>query len=98
VVEGPIGVGKTTLAKNLARTFNYDTLLEHTHDNPFLERYYQNRKATALPTQLYFLFERVKQLQALRQGDMFEPVRIADFLMEKDQLFAQVTRGSSVRR
>lgn len=91
VVEGPIGVGKTTLAKNLAQTFHYDTLLERTDDNPFLERFYQDRKNTALPTQLYFLFQRAKQLEALRQGDMFEPVRIADFLMEKDQLFAQVT-------
>ena len=91
VVEGPIGVGKTTLAKNLAATFNYDTLLERSDDNPFLERFYQNQRATALPTQLYFLFQRAKQLQELRQGDMFEPVRISDFLMEKDQLFAQVT-------
>ena len=90
-IEGPIGVGKTTLAKNLARTFGYDTLLEQADDNPFLERFYQDRRATALPTQLHFLFQRTKQLQALKQTDLFEPVRIADFLMEKDQLFAQVT-------
>ncbi len=90
-IEGPIGVGKTTLAKNLAHTFGYDTLLEQADDNPFLERFYQDRKATALPTQLHFLFQRAKQLQELRQADMFEPVHIADFLMEKDQLFAQVT-------
>ncbi|GAB1258966.1 deoxynucleoside kinase [Aurantivibrio plasticivorans] len=90
-VEGPIGVGKTTLAKNLAQTFGYDTLLEQAEDNPFLERFYQNQRVNALPTQLHFLFQRAKQIQALRQGDMFEPVRIADFLMEKDQLFAQVT-------
>lgn len=90
-IEGPIGVGKTTLAKNLAKTFGYETLLECTGDNPFLERFYQNQAASALPTQLHFLFQRAKQLKELRQGDMFEPVRIADFLMEKDQLFAQVT-------
>ena len=90
-IEGPIGVGKTTLAKNLARTFGYDTLLERADDNPFLERFYQNRRASALPTQLHFLFQRAKQLQELKQNDLFEPVRIADFLMEKDQLFAQVT-------
>ncbi|MEX1033678.1 MAG: deoxynucleoside kinase [Cellvibrionaceae bacterium] len=90
-VEGPIGVGKTTLAKNLAKTFGYETLLESTDNNPFLERFYQDQRASALPTQLHFLFQRAKQLQELRQGDMFEPVRIADFLMEKDQLFAQVT-------
>ena len=89
-IEGPIGVGKTTLAKNLARTFGYETLLERAEDNPFLERFYQNRRASALPTQLHFLFQRAKQLQEIKQNDLFEPVRIADFLMEKDQLFAQV--------
>lgn len=89
-VEGPIGVGKTTLAKRLAQTFNYDMLLEQAEENPFLERFYSDRSA-ALPTQLFFLFQRLRQLQALRQGDIFRPVRIADFLMEKDPLFAQVT-------
>lgn len=90
-IEGPIGVGKTSLAKNLARTFHYETLLERTEDNPFLERFYQDQRAAALPTQLHFLFERNRQVQELRQGDMFRPMRIADFLIEKDQLFAQVT-------
>lgn len=90
-VEGPIGVGKTTLAKRLAETFNIDTLLEEAETNPFLERFYQNRKQAALPTQLYFLFQRAKKIQALRQNDLFEPVRVADFLMEKDRLFARFT-------
>ncbi|UTA48663.1 deoxynucleoside kinase [Simiduia sp. 21SJ11W-1] len=90
-VEGPIGAGKTTLAKHLARTFNYDTLLEHTRENPFLERFYKDPKHSALPTQLFFLFQRAQQLQELKQDDLFEPVRVADFLMERDQLFAQVT-------
>ncbi len=90
-VEGSIGVGKTTLAKHLARTFNYDTLLEQAEENPFLERFYLDPRGTALPTQLFFLFQRYRQLQALRQGDMFKPVRVADFLIEKDPLFAQVT-------
>lgn len=90
-IEGPIGVGKTSLARNLAKTFHYEPLLERTEDNPFLERFYQDPKSAALPTQLHFLFERVKQLEELRQKDMFKPHRIADFLMEKDQLFAQVT-------
>ena len=90
-VEGCIGVGKTTLAKNIARLFNYDMLLEQPEENPFLARFYQDPKSTALPTQLFFLFQRANQLQSVRQDDMFEPVRVADFLIEKDQLFAQVT-------
>tara|TARA_R110001592_G_scaffold320639_2_gene598739 strand:- start:59710 stop:60396 length:687 start_codon:yes stop_codon:yes gene_type:complete len=90
-VEGPIGVGKTTLAKRLANSFNYETLLEQAEDNPFLERFYQDPRAGALPTQLYFLFQRARQIQEIRQGDMFQQVQVADFLIEKDQLFARVT-------
>ncbi|MGK2915407.1 MAG: deoxynucleoside kinase [Porticoccaceae bacterium] len=90
-IEGPLGVGKTTLAKRLAATFNYETLLEQAEENPFLERFYNDRRAFALPTQLFFLFQRARQLQELRQGDIFQRMRIADFLMEKDPLFARVT-------
>lgn len=90
-VEGPIGVGKTALAKRLAATFNYDMLLEQADDNPFLRRFYEDIPGAALPTQLHFLFQRVKQMQSLRQGDMFKPMRIADFLIDKDPLFARVT-------
>ena len=90
-VEGCIGVGKTTLARNIAQLFNYDMLLEQPEENPFLERFYRDPKTTALPTQLFFLFQRANQLQSLRQDDIFEPVRVADFLIEKDQLFARVT-------
>ncbi|ARN73491.1 deoxynucleoside kinase [Oceanicoccus sagamiensis] len=89
-VEGAIGVGKTTLAKQLAETFNYQMLLENAEENPFLERFYQNQKNAALATQLFFLFQRSQQIQDLRQGDIFEPVRVADFLIEKDRLFAQL--------
>jgi deoxyadenosine/deoxycytidine kinase len=90
-VEGCIGVGKTTLARNIAQLFNYDMLLEQPEENPFLERFYRDPKSTALPTQLFFLFQRANQLQNLRQDDIFEPVRVADFLIDKDQLFARVT-------
>lgn len=90
-IEGAIGVGKTTLAKRLATTFNYDTLLEEAEKNPFLERFYQDRASHALPTQLFFLFQRAQQIQALRQDDLFQPVRVSDFLIEKDPLFAEAT-------
>jgi len=88
-VEGPIGVGKTSLAKRLAETFNYDIVLEKPEENPFLERFYRNPKQHALATQLFFLFQRAQQLQALKQDDLFEPVRVADFLIDKDMLFAR---------
>ncbi len=90
-VEGPIGVGKTTLTKQLAQSFNYATLLERAEENPFLDRFYAGEKNAALSTQLFFLFQRIQQLNELRQADLFTPVRVADFLIEKDQLFAQVT-------
>ena len=91
VVEGPIGVGKTSLARRLASTFESDLLLEGAGENPFLERFYEDPRSGALPAQLFFLFQRARQLQAMRQGDMFQPVRVADFLMEKDRLFAELT-------
>lgn len=91
VVEGPIGVGKTSLARRLAATFGSELLLEDADSNPFLERFYRSPRQGALPTQLYFLFQRAQQMNELRQGDMFNPVRVADFLMEKDRLFAELT-------
>lgn len=91
VVEGPIGVGKTSLSKRLADTFNYELLLEKSDENPFLDRFYQNQRQNALATQLFFLFQRAQQLQDLKQDDLFKPVRVADFLIEKDQLFAKQT-------
>ncbi|MEJ2361845.1 MAG: deoxynucleoside kinase [Gammaproteobacteria bacterium] len=91
VVEGPIGVGKTTLAKRLAQSFGSEVLLEGADENPFLERFYQDPRSAALQTQLFFLFQRARQIQELRQTDMFQPVRVADFIMEKDRLFAELT-------
>jgi len=91
VVEGPIGVGKTTLAKKLAHSFSSELLLEGAAENPFMSRFYENPRAAALSTQLFFLLQRARQMQELRQADMFNPVRIADFLMEKDRLFAELT-------
>ena len=89
-VEGPIGVGKTSLAKRLAQTFNYEVLLEKPEENPFLARFYRNPQKHALATQLFFLFQRSAQIQDMRQNDLFSPVRVADFLMEKDHLFARL--------
>ncbi len=91
VVEGPIGVGKTTLAKKLAASYNSELLLEGADENPFMGKFYENPRAAALPTQLFFLLQRARQMQEFRQGDMFSPVHVSDFLMEKDRLFAELT-------
>ena len=91
VVEGPIGVGKTTLARKLSKSFDSDLLLEGASDNPFLEKFYENPSSAALPTQLHFLLQRARQLKDIKQADMFSPVRVADFLIEKDRLFAELT-------
>jgi deoxyadenosine/deoxycytidine kinase len=90
VVEGPIGVGKTSLAKRLAEAFGAQPLLERPEENPFLERFYHARQNYALPTQLFFLFQRARQIQELKQGDMFSSGYLADYLIEKDKLFARV--------
>jgi deoxyadenosine/deoxycytidine kinase len=91
VVEGPIGVGKTTLAAKLASTLSAELILERADANPFLERFYRNPRAGALPAQLYFLFQRAQQLAALKQHDLFAPLRVADYLIDKDRLFARTT-------
>lgn len=88
VVEGPIGVGKTTLARRLAKSFGSNMLLEAAEENPFLEKFYENPRSAALPTQLFFLMQRTRQLKMLKQNDMFDPVRVSDFLIQKDRLFA----------
>lgn len=91
VVEGPIGVGKTSLAQRLAKSFGSALVLEQGDENPFLERFYRNPRAAAFQTQLYFLFQRARQIQDLRQADLFERVRVADYLLDKDRLFARLT-------
>lgn len=91
VIEGPIGVGKSTLTRRLCASLGAEAVLEQAAENPFLERFYRNPRDGALPAQLYFLFQRAQQLAALNQQDMFAPLRVADYLLEKDRLFARVT-------
>src|SRR6201995_1063680 len=90
-IEGAIGVGKTSLARRMAATLGAQLVLEEADENPFLERFYRNPRAGALPAQLYFLFQRAQQLASLKQADLFASVRVADYLLEKDRLFARVT-------
>lgn len=90
VVEGPIGVGKTSLTKRLARHFNADMLLEKPEENPFLERFYQDPLRHALPTQLFFLFQRINEVRDLAQMDLFNTSSVADYLFDKDALFARL--------
>ena len=89
-IEGPIGVGKTSLARRLSESLEAELLLEEPAANPFLERFYQDPRGAALPTQLFFLFQRARQIEDLRQADIFSNLRVSDFMIEKDQLFAGV--------
>ncbi|MDQ5850277.1 MAG: deoxynucleoside kinase [Pseudomonadota bacterium] len=91
VVEGPIGAGKTTLARRLASRLSADLVLEQPGENPFLARFYQDMARYALPTQLFFLFQRARLLEPLAQLDMFGRPAIGDFLLDKDPLFARIT-------
>ena len=90
VIEGPIGSGKTTLARKLADRYAATLLLENAEANPFLPRFYQDVQRYALPTQLFFLFQRAGQLGDLTQRDMFASATIADFFLEKDPIFARL--------
>jgi deoxyguanosine kinase len=90
VVEGPIGAGKTSLARQLAHHLDGETLLERPEENPFLARFYEDMPRYALPTQLTFLFQRVDQLRGVSQLDLFHRATVADFLLDKDPLFARL--------
>ena len=89
-VEGPIGAGKTSLARMLAQRSGSAALLENPGANPFLPGFYQDRARYALPTQLFFLFQRLNQVRELGQADLFRRVTVADFILDKDPLFARL--------
>jgi deoxyadenosine/deoxycytidine kinase len=89
-IEGPIGVGKTALAKRLAGSLDADLVLEEVEENPFLERFYRDGRSAALPAQMFFLFARARQIEELRQSDLFSSVRISDYLFTRDRLFAEL--------
>ena len=89
-IEGPIGVGKTALARRLADSLSADLVLEEVEQNPFLERFYRDGRSAALPAQMFFLFARARQIEDLRQPDLFSNVRISDYLFTKDRLFAEL--------
>ena len=91
VIEGPIGAGKTSLARRLAQHVNGELLLEAPEENPFLPRFYEEPARHALATQLFFLFQRMRQLSDLQQTDLFVGVTVSDFLLDKDALFARLT-------
>jgi deoxyguanosine kinase len=90
VVEGPIGVGKTSLARRLAKHYEATTLLEKPEENPFLARFYENPARHALSTQLFFLFQRINEVRDLAQMDLFRASTVADYLFDKDVLFARL--------
>ena len=89
-IEGPIGVGKTALARRLAEALSAELVLEEVDENPFLERFYRDGRSAALPAQMFFLFARARQIEAMRQSDLFAATRISDYLFTRDRLFAEL--------
>ena len=98
VVEGPIGSGKTSLARVLAAHVGGEELFERPEENPFLERFYSDIARYALATQLTFLFQRVDQLAGVGQFDMFRRATVADFMLDKDPLFARLNLSDAEYR
>jgi len=90
-VEGPIGVGKTSLVKALSKRFNARSVFEVVEENPFLASFYQDRSKYAFQTQLFFLLSRFRQQQELFQQDLFAQVTVSDYLFAKDRIFASIT-------
>jgi len=90
VVEGPIGVGKTSLAQRLAEHIGADVLLEKPQENPFLERFYEDPLRHAMSTQLFFLFQRINEVRDQAQMDLFRTRTVSDYLFDKDALFARL--------
>ncbi|MEK7825563.1 MAG: deoxynucleoside kinase, partial [Nitrospirota bacterium] len=95
VVEGPIGVGKTSLARILSKELNGRLILENPEENPFLSSFYGERRRYAFQTQLFFLISRYRQHQELSQMDLFEKVVISDYFFQKDRIFADVNLDSA---
>ena len=89
-IEGPIGAGKTALARRLAESLSARLVLEEIDENPFLERFYRDGRGAALPAQMFFLFARARQIEDLRQSDLFSSVQISDYLFTRDRLFAEL--------
>ncbi len=87
-IEGPIGVGKTTLTTLLAEELSARTVLEEFEDNPFLREFYRDKERVAFQTQIYFLLARFKQQESLRQHDLFSQTVVSDYLFAKDRVFA----------
>ena len=98
VVEGPIGVGKSSLAARLARHLGAELLLEQPGENPFLQRFYADMPGYAFQTQLFFLFQRLRQMQALAQPSMFSSAVVSDFLFAKDAIFARLNLSDDEHR
>ncbi len=97
-VEGPIGAGKTSLARKLAAHLGAELLLENADDNPFLPQFYEDRHRHALAAQLFFLLSRAEQVRNLNQGQLFSPITVADFILDKDPLFARINLAEAEYR